>query len=359
MTLARIIAVIVTLLVVAAAYLAWTRITADPAVATEAVRQEKVERILAAVGRIKPKESVTVLSRVAGQIATMPVDEGASVAPGDVLATLDDRVPQAALAQAEAAFSTAATTRDQAARDLDRVRELRRKGVATQAQLEQAETALRNAEENVTRLRAARDQSAALLADYTIRAPIAGRVLTRPVDPGQVVATSTVIFEIAAGDAFEVETDIDETYAQTLKPGMAARLSPAGVSRRIETAKIVFISPRVDVATGGRTVRLAFDAPQIEMPPGLTVDVNIVVEVLEAAITVPRTAIGDPGGAPYVLKQAPGGFERTPVAFVDWPAERVTISSGLAAGDVIATVAGAADPETLRMTDVIPANMGQ
>ena len=74
MTLARIIAVIVTLLVVAAAYLAWTRITADPAVATEAVRQEKVERILAAVGRIKPKESVTVLSRVAGQIATMPVD---------------------------------------------------------------------------------------------------------------------------------------------------------------------------------------------------------------------------------------------------------------------------------------------
>lgn len=76
-----------------------------------------------------------MLSRVAGQIATMPVDEGASVAPGDVLATLDDRVPQAALAQAEAAFSTAATTRDQAARDLDRVRELRRKGVATQAQL--------------------------------------------------------------------------------------------------------------------------------------------------------------------------------------------------------------------------------
>jgi RND family efflux transporter MFP subunit len=340
-------------------FLVVRHLMAAPVIATETVRAEKVERILAAVGRIRPRESVTVLSRVAGQVASMAKDEGDRVAAGDVLAQLDDRVPRAALAQAEAALTTASTTRDQAARDLERARELRRKGVATQSQLEQAETALKNADENVARLRAARDQSAALLADYTIRAPAAGRVLTRPVDPGQVVATSTVIFEIAAGDAYEVETDIDETYAQVLKPGMAARLSPAGVQRRVETATVVFVSPRVDVTTGGRTVRLAFDIAQSDLPPGLTVDVNIVVEVLDHAITVPRTAILDPEGTPYVLKQGGDKFDRVPVVFVDWPAERVTVSSGLVEGDVIAAQAASADPAAIRLTDVIPASMGQ
>ena len=342
-----------------AVYLAVSTLLRAEPVATEVVKAQRIERVLAAVGRIKPRESVTVLSRVAGQISRLSKDEGDTVAAGDILAELDDRVPRAALAQADAALAAARNSLAQADRDFTRATELRRKGAGTQAQLEQAETAARRAQDDVARLEASRTQSLAQLADYTIRATASGRLLTRPVDPGQVVSTLTVLFEIAAGDAYEVETDIDETYAQTLTAGMTAKLLPAGLKRQPELAKVIFVSPRVDVATGGRTVRLAFDSLQTGLPPGLTVDVNILVETLEQALTVPRAAIGDPGGQPFVLRQTGGGFERAPVVFVDWPAERVTVSSGLAEGDVIASIAAAADPASIRISDVLPRGMGQ
>jgi RND family efflux transporter MFP subunit len=342
-----------------AAYLVVSPFFATDPIATETVKSGRVERILAAVGRIKPRESVTVLSRVAGQISRLSKDEGDTVAAGDILAELDDRIPRAALAQADAALAAARNSLSQAERDFVRATELRRKGAGTQAQLEQAETAARRARDDVARLEASRAQSLAQLADYTIRATASGRLLTRPVDPGQVVSTLTVLFEIAAGDAYEVETDIDETYAQTLAVGMTAKLLPAGLQRAPELAKIVFVSPRVDVATGGRTVRLAFDNLQTGLPPGLTVDVNILVETLDSALTVPRAAIGDPGGQPFVLRQTGGMFERAPIVFVDWPADRVTVSSGLSEGDIIASIASAADPASIRISDVLPRGMGQ
>lgn len=342
-----------------AAYLVISTVFRAAPVATEVVKTQRIERILAAVGRIRPRESVTVLPRVAGQISRLSKEEGDTVAAGDVLAELDDRIPRAALAQADAALAAARNSLSQAERDLVRATELRRRGAGTQAQLEQAETAARRAQDDVTRLEASRTQSLAQLADYTIRATASGRLLSRPVDPGQVVSTLTVLFEIAAGDAYEVETDIDETYAQSLALGMTAKLLPAGLKRQPETAKITFVSPRVDVATGGRTVRLAFDNPQTGLPPGLTVDVNILVETMEAALTVPRAAIGDPGGQPFVLRQTGGAFERAPIVFVDWPADRVTVSSGLSEGDVIASIAAAADPASVRISDVLPRGMGQ
>jgi RND family efflux transporter MFP subunit len=342
-----------------ASYLVLSPFLAGVPVATETVKAERVERVLAAVGRIKPRESVTVLSRVAGQISRLSKDEGETVAAGDILAELDDRIPRAALAQADAALAAARNSLSQAERDLVRATELRRKGAGTQAQLEQAETAARKAEDDVSRLEASRAQSLAQLADYTIRATASGRLLSRPVDPGQVVSTLTVLFEIAAGDAYEVETDIDETYAQSLALGMTAKLLPAGLKRQPEMAKIVFVSPRVDVATGGRTVRLAFDNSQTGLPPGLTVDVNILVETLDQALTVPRAAIGDPGGQAFVLRQTGGIFERAPIIFVDWPADRVTVSSGLSEGDVIASMAAAVNPTRVRISDVMPRGMGQ
>jgi len=79
-------------------------------------------------------------------------------------------------------------------------------------------------------------------------------------------------------------------------------------------------------------VKLSFDQP-LRAPVGLTVTTNIVVERHEDAITAPRAAIAD--GAVYVVVD--GLALRRPVSVIDWPAERLVVTEGLAPGDVLIT----------------------
>ena len=83
---------------------------------------------------------------------------------------------------------------------------------------------------------------------------IDGRVLDRPVDPGQVVSTDTSLFDIGSL-ALEIEAEADEYYADVVRPGQVARIRAAG-ALDIFDATVSEVSPRVDPTTGGRLVRL-------------------------------------------------------------------------------------------------------
>ena len=95
-------------------------------------------------------------------------------------------------------------------------------------------------------------------------------------------------------------------------------------------------SPSVDTSTGGRKLRIPIPADgQLSLPVGLTVTTNIVVDEVENAITVPRAAISDQRGRPHVRVIVAGKAERRDIEFIDWPAGRVIVTGGLAAGDEV------------------------
>lgn len=165
---------------------------------------------------------------------------------------------------------------------------------------------------------------------FTIKAPIAGTITTKTVDPGQLVDTATVLFTLADTSTLLVETDVDEAYAPRIALGQEAALQLVG-SRETLGASVVFVSPRVDLQTGGLAVKLAPDVA-LQAPIGLTVTANIVVSRQEA-LTVPRTALqGD-----SVFRLIDGRAVLTPVKVTDWPAARLIVTEGLAAGDVVIT----------------------
>jgi multidrug efflux pump subunit AcrA (membrane-fusion protein) len=134
----------------------------------------------------------------------------------------------------------------------------------------------------------------------------------------------------------EVETDVDETLAGAIKVGMAVRIAPAGMEGKSFTGKVTFVSPRVEPTTGGRTIRFSFEASPKDIPTGLSADVNISVETRQNAIAIPRTSIGDASRAPFVLLVREGKLARQDITFIDWPAERVIVTTGLKPGDQLA-----------------------
>jgi RND family efflux transporter MFP subunit len=332
----KVMLVLIAIIALGVAGFVYRSMTRNPAVTVVTVKAEKVERVLAAVGRIRADQSLSVFARVAGLVTSLKKEEGDTVKAGDILGEIDASQSRAALSQTIASVASQGRKLDQTSRDLARVKALAERGFATKATLEAAQLVVDRDREELARVAAAAREARSRLEDYVIRAPIAGQIVRRPIDPGQVVALSTQIYQLVSRTAPEVETDIDEAVAGALRVGMSARLSPAGMNGKTFEGTVKYVADRIEPTTGGRTIRLSFSVPPLDLPPGLSVDINVSVDVTPDALAIPRAAIVNPDTAPGVVLIQNHQPVRKDITFIDWPAERVIVTSGIAAGDMIA-----------------------
>jgi RND family efflux transporter MFP subunit len=315
-----------------AGFLWWRARPAE--VAALSVKAGRVEIVLSVVGRVRPDQLVDVRSPNPGQIVAMFHDEGDRVEAGAPLAVVRSRIEQAQT-EAEAARERAAraeVTRARLAKD--RVEALAGRGFATRASLDEARAALLTAEAGLAAAAATRRAAAARAGEFTIRAPMAGMVLVRPVDNGQVIAPDTNLFQLGSGARVELRAEADEAYADALRPGMAARAALTG-SDAVFAARVTEVSPRVDPVTGGRALRLR-PVDNQRLPSGRSVDLTIIVAAREKGIVIPRQAVLNATTAPAVyLIDAKGIVRERRIALADWPSQDAIIDSGLAAGDMV------------------------
>jgi RND family efflux transporter MFP subunit len=297
-------------------------------------------------GRIEALRSVDVRAQVGGILAEVSVVEGDSVQSGGVVAVIDSTAQQAALRQAVAGLDAALVAQEQAQATLERTRALG--ATVARTALENATSAAQTAAQEVARMTALLDQAQIQLGNFTIRAPMTGTVLSLNAEPGESIDPSTVLMTIADLSQLIVETDVDEAYATQIRADMPAVLQLTGETVTRE-GRVSFVSQRVDAATGGLAVKLAFDTP-VTAPVGLTVTANIVIDRRDAALTVPRTAVRTEDGGPAVLVLADGIARLRPVTVIDWPAARLIVTDGLVPGDVlILDATGIADGQSVRV----------
>jgi membrane fusion protein, multidrug efflux system len=336
---------LVALLIVGAAGYAAIQRPWEPkpvSVAVETLTRGPLTRVLAVNGRIAAKRSVAVRSGVSGQVIEVLAEEGDVVTAGQVIARLDASQPKAQVAQARAALDAGIVRLAQAQSNADRARALGDN--SPRKTLEDAELSLTAAQNEVERLRGALDQVESLLRQYDIAAPLNGSVLARTVETGQMLDTQTALFTIADLSELIVTTDVDELYSAEINTGLAAILSPAGVSETLR-GRVSFAAPVVDATTGGRAIEISFDDP-VSLPVGLTVMVNIIVEEQPAALSIPRSALT--GDTVFVVTE--GKATARDVRYLDWPAERVLVLAGLAEGDqVIVNPVGVSEGKAVKV----------
>jgi RND family efflux transporter MFP subunit len=303
-----------------------------PEVPVVTVRPQTTELVLAVVGRVRPLDLVEVRSPNPGEVIELLADDGDQVAEGQPLARLRAAV-EAAQTQAEAARVLAAQAEAAEARlAFQRTQTLARQGFAAQAALDQARARLRSAEASVAAAQATARASAARSREFVVRAPMAGVILVRPIDNGQVVSATTTLFELGSLNGVEILAEVDEAYADALRPGMAARAAASGAETRF-TAVVSEVSPKVDSSTGGRQVKVRPTVGAV-LAPGRSVDVTIVVEVRDGALVIPRQAVVDATTAPkvYVI-DADDLIQARDITIARWPSQGAIIEQGLAAGD--------------------------
>ena len=323
-------------LLAAAAFAVWwvrSGAAEPPTTPTEVVTPGPASEVLAVVGQIGPGRTDRVGAPVLGQVVEVLVSEGDEVAQGDLLLRLDDTIAVQTVRQAEATLAAARVDAEAKRRAWDRAQALA--DTIPQQSVENAEFQWRAAEAQVAQLEAALEQARQQLALYRITSPSDGIALSVDAEIGQVVGSSSVLVTIGDLAHPRVEADVDEIYGVRLRPGLDARISPIG-SDLVLPGQVDFVAPKVDPVTGGREIRLSIEAPPVDpLPSGLTVSANIVVERFDEVITVPRSAILDLDRAPRVLIIEDGRARARPIEVRLWPSDRLIVTDGLQAGDVL------------------------
>lgn len=201
-----------------------------------AVIDTLIPDVLEASGTAMPMRSATLSTRLMGSVTVVLVHEGDRVAAGQSLVHLDARDLEAKQSQVEAGLADATAARVEARAHAERIRGLYADSAATKAQLDQAETGLARADAAVTSARAAATELAATASYADVRAPFAGIVTRRFVDPGAFVTPGAPLVTVEDASGLRVRVSAPPEAVRGLRRGSAlgATIGDASVASTVE-----------------------------------------------------------------------------------------------------------------------------
>jgi HlyD family secretion protein len=325
---------------------------------TFTVEKGDLSVVVTATGTVKPNVEVEVKSKAAGEILSFPFDEGAGLKKGQVVVRLDPELETSRVNQARAELHIAEGKLERARVDrkdtelrLKRQKQLFEKGVISRQAYDDAVIAhekaiseIKIADAELARASEQLKEAEDRLEDTEIRAPLGGTILEKLVEEGQVITSTissvsegTPLFTMADLSRIYVEAMVDEVDIGKVSEGQEVGITVDSWPARVFTGRVKRISPKGRVE---RTVTF-FDVviditgkDRAKLKPGMSANVEIVIELIKEALLVPSEAIRKKDNETGVFK--PG--ENGPLWVKVTPGKTDGIFTevrGLKAGDVV------------------------
>ncbi|HEX7439917.1 MAG TPA: efflux RND transporter periplasmic adaptor subunit [Caldimonas sp.] len=358
------------------------RLLLGPEVPVTAVVQRDFVKSVVASGHVEAPHRVTIGAQIVGVVQRVPVAEGQSVSAGQTLVELERSEAFAAAAAAELAVTQAQarlrqlrevqapvaeqTVRqarvnvDNARKQLLRQGDLFRQGFIGQAaldnaqrdvdlseaQLRSAQSQWRSAESDgsdyavassaLAQARAGAEAARSRLGYTTLIAPVAGTLIDRQVEPGDVVQPGKALMVLSPSGTTQVIVQIDEKNLQLLALGQRAWISADAYPEQRFAAIVAYINPGVDAQRGSVEVKLDVTEPPAYLRQDMTVSVDIEVASRAGAVLVPNDAVRDADTArPWVVMVADGRARRQYVRLGLRGTAVSEVTEGAGAGELV------------------------
>lgn len=313
-----------------------------PSVTVMVPGRVSVQTAIAANGTIAARREMPVgIAGEGGQVVRVLVEPGQWVGAGQTLAIIDRSVQSQQAASLAASIKVAQADADLAQAELERAQALVGRGFISKADMDRKRATRDAANARVRVAQAQYGEATARNSRLNIVAPAAGLVLTRQVEPGQVVgAGSGVLFRMAKGGEMEMLAQMSEADLQRIKVGTRATVTPVGTSLQI-AGQVWQVAPIVNLETRQGTVRIAVPYSAALRPGGFA-DARL-VSGTEQAPLLPESAVQSDGTAGnYVLVvDSKNVIQRVPVKVGTVTDGGVSIASGLTGNEKVVVLAGA------------------
>jgi HlyD family secretion protein len=353
-----------------------------PVVQTVLAERRDLEQHIVASGRVRVPTRVQVSAQLSGLVVAVGAVEGQRVSKGDLLVQLDDSTERASVAQAEAAVKQAQARVDQLRRvgaivatealrqadsslakaqaELERATKLVSSGAVPAIELENAQRAVDIAQAQKTAAQAQQVASAPMGADSRVAltallqaqaqlagatarleqtrnvALQAGTVLSRDVEPGDVVQPARPLLELAADGDVELVFDPDERNLAWIRLGQLAKAAADAYPQQVFDAKVSYIAPSIDPQRGSVEVRLAVPAPPTFLKPDMTVSIDLTIAAKSQVLTVPsRVVRGAATATPWVQLVEDGRVVRRDIRLGIRGEGAIEIEDGVTEGAVV------------------------
>ena len=310
----RLLLVLIAISAISASVAAYYRSTGSentPQFTTAAVSRGDVVESVESTGTSQAVTTVQVGTQVSGTIQSLHADFNSQVKKGQVIARLDPSVMDAQVEQAQASVARLQADVERSRVEVDdtqnklrRAKELFEQGLIPATELENAETAarqaqasLKSAQAQVTQANASLNQNRSNLSHTVITAPVDGIVISRTVDVGQTVAASMsapTLFEIARDlTDMQVNASIDESDIGRIQPGQAVTFRVDAFPRRdVQRHRLAGAlaarrrAERGQLRDGHRRAE-----PRLKLKPGMTANVTIEIARADDVLRVPNAAL--------------------------------------------------------------------